>query len=258
MKQAAFILRFIRHFFSAPNTKGFGVHSPFLFSFTRFVLMERNPYYVFAEIENLRSSLLGNRTKINTTDLGTGTSGTKRISSIAKKSLSQKKKAQLLFRIGTYFKIENCLELGTSLGITSSYLGSISSCQNCLTIEGCPIIAKQAQNNFESLHLNNIKSLVGDISKVLPRVVENNMFDLIFIDANHQSVAVIEYVDILQSAVHESTVMIVDDIHWSKDMEIAWKYIKGLSKTTITIDLFYCGIVFFDSKLNKKHYKMIF
>ncbi|MEJ7676870.1 MAG: hypothetical protein WKG06_03130 [Segetibacter sp.] len=43
----------------------------------------------------------------------------------------------------------------------------------------------------------------------------------------------------------ESSVFIFDDIHWSKEMEEAWKYIQQHSAVTLTIDLFFIGIVFF-------------
>ena len=45
--------------------------------------------------------------------------------------------------------------------------------------------------------------------------------------------------------IHEGTVFIFDDIHWSKEMEEAWNEIKQDSRVTISIDLFKIGIVFF-------------
>jgi hypothetical protein len=49
---------------------------------------------------------------------------------------------------------------------------------------------------------------------------------------------------------------IVDDIYWSEDMELAWKMIKEHPKVTSTIDIFQMGIVFFNSHLHKKNYKL--
>jgi hypothetical protein len=41
-------------------------------------------------------------------------------------------------------------------------------------------------------------------------------------------------------------------------MEKAWKKIKEHPRVKTTIDLFELGIVFFNSDLHKKHYKMRF
>jgi hypothetical protein len=39
--------------------------------------------------------------------------------------------------------------------------------------------------------------------------------------------------------------LIFDDIHWSQEMEVAWEEIKKDESISLTIDLFFIGIVFF-------------
>jgi hypothetical protein len=56
--------------------------------------------------------------------------------------------------------------------------------------------------------------------------------------------------------VHNGTILVVDDIYWSAEMEQAWERIKEHPRVTSTIDLFQLGIVFFNRDLHKKHYKM--
>ena len=53
---------------------------------------------------------------------------------------------------------------------------------------------------------------------------------------------------------NNKTILVFDDIHWSGEMEQAWRYIKESKKTTVTIDLFFIGIVFLDKKLSKEDY----
>ena len=43
----------------------------------------------------------------------------------------------------------------------------------------------------------------------------------------------------------EKSILIFDDIHWSREMETAWDEIKKDSSISLTIDLFFIGIVFF-------------
>jgi len=158
-----------------------------------------------------------------------------------------------------YSKTQNTLEFGTSLGLTTSYLASPSSSMLCVSLEGCQQVANIAVDNFKTLNIKNIQIVVGDIDITLLKVLNMfNQLDLVFIDANHKSEAVVNYFEQCLQKVHNDTVLVVDDIYWSKDMETAWKMIKGHSRVTATIDLFQLGIVFFNTDLQKKHYKMRF
>ncbi|NDP22786.1 MAG: class I SAM-dependent methyltransferase [Paludibacter sp.] len=253
------IYKFIRHFLTAQNTKGFGVHSPFMFQFIQNVLSERHYFYVFSEIEALRSELKRNKTIVSITDYGMGINREDSVSQIANKSLKSAKYGQLLFRIIRYFNAVNVLELGTSLGITTSYLASSSSKIKCISLEGCKQIADNAETNFKKLKLTNIELVVGNIDSTLEDVLsKTHKLDFIFIDANHNSEAVIRYFEMCLSKVHNDTIIILDDIYWSNDMEKAWKIIKDHPKVTSTVDIFQIGIVFFNPHLHKKHYKLYY
>jgi len=128
-----------------------------------------------------------------------------------------------------------------------------------VSLEGCPQVAEIAIRNFEELNIKNVQIVEGDIDLTLPKVLnEFNQLDLIFIDANHTSTAVLNYFEQCMAKVHNDSVLVLDDIYWSADMEKAWKKIKDHPRVKTTIDLFALGIVFFNSDLHKKHYKMRF
>ena len=257
MKQLRLLYKYIIHFFSARNTKGHGVHSPFLFNFTTFILNNRGLYYIFPKIEWVRTTLLHDKRTINILDYGTGYDRERPVSDIAKSSLKSAKYGQLLFRMINYLKIKNVLELGTSLGVTTSYLASSSSDIRCVSLEGCPQIAQIAQDNFKKLKLRNIELVIGNIDNTLSEVLDGiEELGLIFFDANHRSQSVLNYFNLCIPKINDNTVMVIDDIYWSADMEYAWEVIKKSSKVTSTIDLFQVGIVFFNPNLHKKHYKM--
>lgn len=257
MDRFRILYRFIKHFFTAHNTKGFGVHSPFMFQFIQSVLSERHYFYVFSEIEALRRELKKDKTAISITDFGTGVNRESFVAEIANKSMQSAKYGQLLFRIIRYFKAVDVLELGTSLGITTSYLASSSSSIKCLSLEGCPQIAHNAELNLKKLNLNNVELVIGNIDSTLEDVLnKTEKLDVVFFDANHQSEAVLRYFEMCLSKVHNDTIIIVDDIYWSEDMENAWQTIKTHSKVTSTVDIFQMGLVFFNSHLHKKHYKL--
>jgi len=251
--------KYLQNKLFARHTFGYGVHSPFVFHFTKFVIYEKNPFYVFFEIESIREQLKKDDRTISVTDFGMGKSGERKIKDIASKSLKPKKYGQLFYRIMNSCNPETILELGTSFGITTAYLASAKSDARCITMEGCPEIARVAQENFDSLQLKNIEIVVGNIDEKLPSVMANaEKLDVVFLDANHCCEAVLNYFEQCIPKIHEKTIVIIDDIYWSKDMAQAWEIIKNHKRTVSTIDLFQIGIVFFDTDLPKKHYRMKF
>jgi len=257
MKKFRLAYKYCLHFLIAQNTRGFGVHSPFMYNFTRFVLYERHSFYAFEAIEKIRLILIKDKRVLNINDYGTGCDRKRSVADIAKKTLKSPKQAQLFYRFANYLKVRNILELGTSLGLTTSYLASSSIDIKCISLEGCPEIAQVAQNNFDKLGIKNITLITGNIDDTLAHVlIESEPLDLIFIDANHRKEAVLRYFEQCISKVHKDTILIVDDIYWSSDMEQAWHSIKMHSLVSSTIDIFHMGIVFFNSDLHKIHYKM--
>ena len=48
------------------------------------------------------------------------------------------------------------------------------------------------------------------------------------------------------------SIIILDDIHWSKEMEGAWEYVQQHPQVTTTIDLFFIGIVFLRKEFKNK------
>lgn len=259
MNRIRIVYKFILHFLSAKNTHGFGVHSPFVFHFTKFVVYNKSSYYVFSSIEKIRLSLKRNKRKLSVIDFGTGDSRTRTIAEIANKSLKSAKYGQLLYRLSEYIKARNILEFGTCFGLTTSYLASPSSESRCVSLEGCEQVATVAIENISLLNIKNIQIEVGNIDQTLSDVLTGfDQLDLIFIDANHTSKAVMQYFEQVLTKIHSDSVLVVDDIYWSNDMEKAWKSIQEHPRVTSTIDLFQVGIVFFNQDLHKNHYKMRF
>ena len=259
MKQIRFIYKYFKHAFSAKHTRGFRIHSPFIYNFTCSVIYEKKPFYIFSEIEAARQLLLKNNNKISVTDFGTGANKEKTIKNIATRSLKAAKYGQLFFRIANYLGNKEILELGTSLGITTSYLAAVSTDIHCTTMEGCPQTAAIASDNFKQLQLDNINLIVGNIDEKLTVELEKTeKLDFVFIDANHRYEPLMRYFEQILPKLHDKSVLIIDDLYWSADMEKAWNTLKEHPKASATIDLFQVGIIFFNPELNKIHYKMRF
>jgi predicted O-methyltransferase YrrM len=247
------------HFVTARNTRGFGVHSPYLFDFIRYVISEKNPFYIYAEIEKQRVKLLNNNTLINKIDFGTGDSKPIKISEIAARSLCSSRKGQLLSRIVYFLKLNNILELGTSLGISTAYLASLSKSRNCITLEGCENTANIARQTFSALNLSNIEIITGDIDNTIHLALNKlSTIDFVYIDANHTFNATMRNFELILPKLNEKAVIVLDDIYWSKEMKQAWDLIKLHPKVNSTFDLYHFGIVFFNPDLHAKNYKLRF
>jgi predicted O-methyltransferase YrrM len=72
-------------------------------------------------------------------------------------------------------------------------------------------------------------------------------------DANHRYEPTLKYFDLLLSKIQHSSVIVIDDIHDNPEMERAWKEIKNHDLVYSSVDLYRCGIVFFDPSLTKQH-----
>ncbi|CAN5402127.1 class I SAM-dependent methyltransferase [soil metagenome] len=256
--------KFLKYWLKASNGKGHGVHSPFVFDFIEHVLNDKQDYYCYPKIEALRNALLANETILTIEDFGAGshTSATKQrsIQSIARSALKPKKFGQLLFRIANYYQPKFILELGTSLGITSAYLASANHQVQVVTMEGATAVAATAERHFQQLGLNNIQLTVGNFDETLgPVLSQLKQVDLAFIDGNHREEPTIRYFKQLLPYCRENTILIFDDVHWSKQMEQAWETIKADERVLLTIDLFFIGLVFFrkDFKV-KQHFTIWF
>ena len=244
------VLAYLKYYITASNGSGHGIHSPFVFDFITQVMNDNRYFYAYDSIEQIRKNLLRNHQVLTIEDFGAGSavakSNERKISDISRSSLKPKKFGQLMFRIVNYYQANNIIELGTSLGITTSYLASANLKGNVYTFEGAKQAAAIAKQNFDNLSLNNIEVIEGNFDETLqPQLNKIASADFVFVDGNHREKPTIQYFEWLLKKATESSVFIFDDIHWSQEMEEAWKYIQQHAAVTLTIDLFFIGIVFF-------------
>ena len=256
--------KYIHYYFTSSNGKGHGIHSPFVFDFIKNVLNDKKKYECYESIEKKRNELLQDKRVVDVEDLGAGSLAVpfrkKRVCDITRSFLKSKKFAQLLFRIVQYYKPHNIVELGTSLGITTAYIASANKNSEVFTLEGAKNIAAIAQENFKKLSVQNIKQVEGNFDDTLPGLLSQiQKIDLAYLDGNHRKGPTLYYFDQLINKSTQSTILIFDDIHWSKEMEEAWKEIQQHNDVTLTIDLFFIGLVFFKKDFKaKQHFTIRF
>jgi len=241
------------------STNRHGVHSPFVYELLESVIYNKNDFYCYTTIEELRKELLASKKVINCVDLGAGSlknnSIKKSVQQLTKYAAKPPKYAQLLFRLVNHFQPKQVIELGTSLGISTAYLASANSKIKVITIEGAPEVANEAKQHFNQLQLKNIEQLTGNFDAVLPHILATTeKIDFVFFDGNHRKQPTLSYFEQCLKKSHNNSVFVFDDIYWSAEMKEAWEEIKNNNQVTVTIDLFFIGIVFFRKEQVKQHF----
>jgi predicted O-methyltransferase YrrM len=258
--------KYLSHYLTASNGKGHGIHSPFVFDFIANVLNDKQQYDDYDKVEQLRQKLLHDRKTLTISDYGAGSSSAasnhRSVASIGRHTVKSKKYGQLLYRIVKWYQPATIVELGTSLGVTTSYLSLAKPDAAIFTLEGATEVANVATQNFRALELKNLREseagirlVEGNFDYTLPAVLyQLPTVDFAFIDGNHRREPTLNYFHQLFGKRNNSTIIILDDIHWSAEMEQVWNQIKEYPTIRCTIDLFFIGIVLFRQEFREKQH----
>ncbi|MCB0730898.1 MAG: class I SAM-dependent methyltransferase, partial [Ignavibacteriae bacterium] len=211
------------------------------------------------EIEKIRSFWSKSDKKINKWD----NSGTENISRLAKVSSKSKFWSSLIFNLIREFKPNNCLELGTCIGISAAYQAAaikLNEKGKLITLEGSVERTKIANENFMNLQLDNVEISAGKFEDNLENIlISNKTFDFIFLDGNHQYNSTIEYFNIILPYLENKSIIVVDDTNYSSEMNKAWKKLLENPNVEFSVDLFGLGVIFINKEnveQKKSNYSM--
>jgi len=248
------LIAYLRYFLYCVNEHS--LHAPFVYDFYTKVIRKSKKASPSQAIEVLRASLLNDSTEIEVTDFGAGKNRPPKriIKKLARVSSTPFNRSLLLREIIKYTKAQSIIELGTSLGLNTLYLASVPGV-SVVTFEGSDQIAGYAEKHFRDLSAENICVVRGSLQKTLKDHLGNiPKIDFVYFDADHRYEPTLEYYTDCLKRSHDDSVFVFDDIHWSSEMERAWNKIKASPEVTLSIDLYFMGIIFFNSSLNKHDY----
>jgi len=240
------------------STNQHGVHSPFVYNLVTKCFYKKTTSLKKTAYLNYKKKLANNKNQIEVNDLGEGSkvfkSNKRKISKIAKVAGISNKRAFLLIRLVEYFKPNTVLELGTSLGLATAAMHLGDKASKIYSIEGCKNTANVAASTLKKVGFSNIEIINNNFSEALPKLTKNKKLDFIYIDGNHKKEATISYFNQCLKATHNNSIIIFDDIYWSKQMQLAWQHIINNPKVTVSIDTYKWGIVFFRKEQAKEHF----
>jgi predicted O-methyltransferase YrrM len=136
-------------------------------------------------------------------------------------------------------------------------LASAHPAARVISLEGCPELSRLARLNLGGLGIRNAEVITGPFSETLPRAVAAaGKVGLVYIDGNHRGSALIEYFNLCLEHADNDTIIVIDDIRSSPDMEQAWEQIRNHSTVRVSLDLYFSGWLFFRSELSREHFKL--
>lgn len=247
-------------YFTTAKSKNI-IHSPFVYEIVTKVIHDKTEYPDYAVLNEVKKNQSERVDTIETDDFGAsaGEAGytTKRLpkGKLVKQRTTRKSQLQLLYRLTKFLKPEVILELGTAAGMSASYMKKGYPAAKLVTLEGCASLADFAYDTFKKLRLTDIEVVSGNFDVTLDDVIAHEkIFDLVFFDGNHRKEPTLRYFESCLNKSTEQSVFVFDDIHWSAEMEEAWEAIKANQQVSITIDLFWIGLVFFKKGITKQDF----
>ena len=143
------------------------------------------------------------------------------------------KHLKLIYRIINRYKSENILEIGDSKHLNRIFLSNIQPKANVFFC------------NVKTNEISEIKTQNN---------IQTESFDFVFYDIkNNDSLTLSEFINHLKYF-HNNSIVAVNNIHQSKEMEEVWRKIITQKEVTISIDLFFIGLVFFRKEQVKENF----
>lgn len=206
------------------------------------LLSEAQPYGVDIAMDYL-DALLKMHDKVDVVDLGAGShkmGKKRRISDIARYSVSNYSELRFLSRLAFFKNPESVLELGTSLGVSSTMLANVVPRAKVISVEGCPHmhhVAKQHSNKYGNDNLQLINAEFDDFF-----LQNTSKYDMVIIDGNHRYDATLRLFDAALRGLNPEGAIVIDDIYWSWGMHKAWNQIKK-QPGYVFVDVYHTGII---------------
>jgi hypothetical protein len=203
-------IKYCKYWLTADNGKGHGIHSPFVFKFVIDVLNDKRFFYAFDTIE-----------------------------SIVNADLNKKKFNRLLFRITDYYQPKSILVIDVTLGITTSYIALANTSASVYSYFSQANNIEKAKAVVSRCKANNCIFVTS--------IAEKKQYDLVYVNAQND-VQINDVFQQLLPLLHPQSILIINNINSSKEIEAQWLRLQTNSAVTLTINLFQIGLVFFRSE----------
>lgn len=215
-----------------------------------------------ARVEQMRQQLIRDRRRILRQDFGAGSlnqgADTQPVSvaSLARRASSPRRKGERLLHLARYLRPRQALELGSHLGLSAAYLKLGHPAMALISIEGDPALGALAKEHWQQLDLG-IDLRVGRFEEMLPQLPWTDFQpELVFLDGNHRYAPTLDYFAHLAPQVPVGGVIVLDDIHWSPEMDQAWEEVRHRPEVSLSLDLWQLGVLQLGHGPSPQHYTL--
>jgi predicted O-methyltransferase YrrM len=205
--------------------------------------------------EKLRTKFLSDNRPVGGMDLGAGRAVVNRkVSNYAKSSLGSKKQLSILYRMVKFQNPAQVLELGTCLGVSTAYLREASPAA-LTTIEGNEVLSGIAMQNLLDSGYNSINFKTGSFIELISMELKRLSSPwFIYLDGDHTERGTLHYFNLIIEKATQDSILVIDDIYWSKGMERTWKRICDDNRVPLSLDFFHFGVLIFRFNQPKQHF----
>ena len=153
-----------------------------------------------------------------------------------------------LMRLARELRPRSCVELGTAIGISAAYQGAaldLNGEGRLRTVEGSPQLAELARETLDAMQISRVEVIEGRFDDVLDGVLaEAAPVDLAYLDAGKAREHNLRQFERLLPHLAPGAALVMDDIHWSREMKGAWREIRAHERVALSVDLWRLGACF--------------
>ena len=228
------MINFYSKIFKRSKTrKGFGVHSPFVYYFLTEVVQSKHQLYAYPIIKKLRTEFVKNKLGHNY-------------------SYKTNTYYQFLYRVSNYMNLNFISSVGDSNLISVFSLLYPSSASKAMVYSSQMNDLNSAA--FLSEYISPERTCF--ISELLDVSIHFPKIDFLLFSSSQgiSSDLLLPFFISCLPYIHDNTIVLVEDIHKSSSLKQFWQDLEKHESTTLMIDFFHFGIVFF----NANYYKMMY
>lgn len=217
------------------HRKGYGVHSPFVYTLITRIIEEKAEYYAYEEIKR----------KISEVKQATG--------SKQKSEMMPLKTAKLLFRIINRFKPATVLECGTSFGISTAAI-TLAAPRAAVSITE----ADEARRKHVSVN-ENVWLYGGPYAETLPAIFgAGEGPDFIYIRKHASAEEYDSVFAAISPYISDNTFILAEGMHRTEKVYRLFCKLARHEKIKVFMDMYDTAMFIASPKLNKERYKESF
>ncbi len=150
-----------------------------------------------------------------------------------------------LMRLVRELRPRSCIELGSAIGVSAAYQGAaleLNGSGRLRCVDGSAELARLARQTASALEIDRVEVIEGRFEEVLEEVLASaSPVDLAYIDAGKGREHNVQQFERLLPYLAPGAMLVVDDIHWSREMNRAWREIRSNQRVALSVDLWRLG-----------------